>query len=322
MHLLVSLPALNEAATIRDVVSGIPRSIPGITKVDVVVVDDGSEDATRSEAESAGALVISHEERRGVGAAFQTALRHAIEVRADLLATLDSDGQFNPADIPKLIEPVANGRADFSTASRFKDKSLIPEMPGIKIWGNRRMAGLISRLTRQRFYDVSCGMRCYNRNAMLNLNLLGQFTYTQEVFLNLAFKGMRIAEIPIQVRGQREFGKSRVANNVWSYAWRSSRIIFRAYRDYRPLAFFGWVGASMLFPAVILALFLAIHYLNTGHFSPHKWAGFTSAALAVFGLLTFMMGLVGDMMNRHRLYLEELLYQVRKSQGLGNESGK
>ncbi|MEM8678938.1 MAG: glycosyltransferase family 2 protein [Planctomycetota bacterium] len=314
MRLLVALPALNEAATIRSVIEGIPEHIPGVDQVSVLVVDDGSSDATRVEAEAAGALVISHDQRRGVGAAFQTALRHAIASRADVLVTLDADGQFNPADIPKLIEAVIAGRADFATASRFKDPQLVPVMPPIKIWGNRQMSRLISRLTRRRFYDVSCGMRCYSRDAMLNLNLLGQFTYTQEVFLNLAFKGMRIVEVPIKVRGERQFGKSRVASNVWSYAWRSSRIIFRAYRDYRPMAFFGSLALTLFVPAFLLGLFLAIHYAINGSFTPHKWAGFISGGLAILGAITLVMGLAGDMLNRHRLYLEELLYQIRKRQ--------
>src|SRR5690606_29841681 len=131
--------------------------------------------------------------RSGVGVAFHTALRYAINNGADFIATLDADGQFNPADIPKLVAPVFAGDADFSTASRFKDPALVPEgMTAIKLWGNRMMSRLISRLARQKFYDVSCGMRCYNRRAMLSLNLMGEFTYTQEVFLNLAFKRLVI----------------------------------------------------------------------------------------------------------------------------------
>lgn len=158
VSLIVAMPALNESATISDVISRVPRSLPGVASIRIVVVDDGSDDETARLAREAGAHVISHAYRQGVGAAFQTALRYAITERADLLATLDSDGQFNPADLAELIEPVVRGDADFSTASRFKDPALIPEMPGVKKWGNRQMSRLISRLAGQRFYDVSLSL--------------------------------------------------------------------------------------------------------------------------------------------------------------------
>ena len=119
-------------------------------------------------------------------------------------------------------------------------------MPAVKRWGNRAMSSLISRLAGQEFHDVSCGMRCYSRRAALQLHLVGRFTYTQEVVLNLAFKGLRIAEVPVRVRGEREFGESRVAGNLWRYALRSAQIIFRAYRDYHPLRFFGGLAAALL----------------------------------------------------------------------------
>ena len=116
LALLVMIPALDEERTVGDVIRGIPRDLPGIDRVDVVVVDDGSGDGTGAAAEAAGAVVIRHETSRGVGAAFGTALRYAIERGADLIVSLDADGQFDPADIPALIEPVLAGRADFTSA--------------------------------------------------------------------------------------------------------------------------------------------------------------------------------------------------------------
>ncbi len=309
---LVALPALDEERTVADVIRGIPRSMPGVGSVEVLVVDDGSRDRTAEEAAAAGARVIRHATRRGVGAAFGTALRYAVECGADLLVSIDADGQFDPADIPALMAPVLAGEADFTTASRFKDPGMVPAMPTAKLWGNRMMARLISRLTGETFTDVSCGMRCYSRRAALTLNPMGRFTYTQEVFLNLAFKHLRIAEVAVTVRGERQHGSSRVAGNLWRYAFNTAGIIFRCYRDYRPLRFFGALAAGFLLPAVALGAFLLAHYFQTGGFSPHKWAGFTAAALAGLGVLVLFMGLIGDMLARHRVYLEELLYHQRE----------
>jgi len=310
-RLLVAIPALNEENTIAQVIAAVPRTLPGVDRVDVLVVNDGSTDRTVEETRRAGAEVVHHASTRGVGAAFHTALAHGLQRGADLIVTIDGDGQFDPRDIPALIEPVLRQEADFVTASRFKDPALTPEMPTLKRWGNYLMSRLISRLVGQRFYDVSCGLRCYSRQAAASLNLFGRFTYTQEVFLNLAFKNMNIVEVPLRVRGRRQFGDSRVAGNLLRYAVNTSRIVFRCYRDYRPLRFFGGLFLALVIPAVGLGVFLMVHYLRTGALSPHKWAGFAAAALTMLGLLSIHMGLIGDMLNRHRVYLEELLYHRR-----------
>jgi glycosyltransferase involved in cell wall biosynthesis len=310
--LLVAIPALDEEGTVGSAIRGIPRDLPGVARVEVLVVDDGSCDRTGAEAEAAGARVVRHESPRGVGAAFGTALRYAVDAGVDLIVSIDADGQFDPGDIPALIEPVCSGRADFSSASRFKDPTLIPRMPFMKRWGNGVMSRVVSRLTGQTFHDVSCGMRCYNRRAAMSLNPIGRFTYTQEVFLNLAFKQLRIAEVPVAVRGEREYGRSRVAGNLWRYALNTSGIIFRCCRDYRPMLFFGSMALVLAVAGLGLLAFLGVHYLNTGVFSPHKWAGFSGAASLVLASLVFFIGLIGDMLNRHRIYLEELLYRERE----------
>ena len=311
LRLFVIIPALNEEQTITSVIKGIPRAIPGIASIDIVVVDDGSQDRTMEKALAAGAHVIRHTSTRGVGTAFQSALAFSIEHAADIIVSIDADGQFDPADIPTLLAPVLEGKADFTTASRFKDPTLLPAMPWVKRWGNHLMSFIISRLAGQRLFDVSCGMRCYGRNAALQLNLAAAFTYTQEAILNLAFKQFRIEEIPLRVRGEREFGKSRVANNLWRYGFRTIKIIVRCYRDYHALRLFG--GFAILFSclAAILGGFLFFHYVRTGQFSPYKWTGFGSAAFLSLSLLMAHLGLVGDMLNRQRIYLEEILYRQR-----------
>ena len=184
--LLVAIPCLNEGATVAQVVAGVPRSIAEIGQIDILVVDDGSSDNTGEAAAAAGATVIRHIRNYGVGRAFQTAVNFAVERDYDVLVNIDADGQFNPNDIPKLVEPVVQRRADMVTASRFIDPGKTPVMPRVKLLGNHMMSFLISRMVRQRFHDVSCGFRCYSRDALLELNLHGAFTYTQETFLDFA----------------------------------------------------------------------------------------------------------------------------------------
>lgn len=322
LDLLVAIPALNEEPTVCDVIRRVPREIPGIRSVDVLVIDDGSTDDTAARSRSAGAVVIVHPVNRGLGATFQTALRYSLDERYDLLVSIDGDGQFDPAHIPRLIEPVVSGQADFATASRFADPALVPDMPRVKLWGNKMMSRLISRIAGQRFYDVSCGMRCYSRIATRRLNLMGQFTYVQEVFLNLAFKGLRIVEVPIPVQGVRRHGRSRVARNLFRYAWNTSKIIFRCYRDHKPMSFFGRIALVLFLPGAALEIFLFVHYLLTGSLSPHKWAGFVGGGLIFLAALTLLFGMIADMLDRHRMYLEELIFHIRSGAGSDRDTDK
>ena len=322
LKLLVVMPALNEQATVADVIARVPRDLGGVGDVEVLVIDDGSTDDTAAIAQAAGARVICHGRRRGVGAAFHTALTAALEDDFDIIVTIDSDGQFAPETIPQLVAPVVRGEADFDTASRFADRTLTPAMPAVKLWGNRMMSRLISHLTGQTFADVSCGMRCYNRRAAMSLNVIGAFTYTQEVFLNLAFKGLRMVEVPIAVRGVREHGQSRVASNLWRYGVNTLWIIFRCYRYYRPMRFFGRLAAGLMVPGLLLEIWLLIHYLTTGRFTGQIWAGFTGAGLFFLGLVLLLMGIIGDMLDRHRIYLEEILFYFRSGRGNGNGNGR
>ena len=168
---------------------------------------------------------------------------------ADIIVNIDGDMQFNPADIAKLVQPLLKDEADFVTCSRFADPSLMPTMPGVKYWGNKVVTRIINWVCGgTNFSDVSCGFRAFNREAAYRMTLFGRFTYTQECFIDLFGKGLRISEVPLKVRGVREHGKSRIASSIWKYATNSLPIILRAMRDIQPLKFFGGIGAMFFMP--------------------------------------------------------------------------
>ena len=133
MKLVVQLPALNEEQTVAEVIRRIPRKIPGVDEIIVIVVDDGSTDRTGDLARKEGAILVRHDQPRGVGAAFRSGVQKAAELGADIIVTIDADGQFDPEDIPRLTDPLVQGEVDFVTASRFLEKEFIPDMPAIKI---------------------------------------------------------------------------------------------------------------------------------------------------------------------------------------------
>ncbi|SDH35698.1 glycosyltransferase family 2 protein [Pseudomonas abietaniphila] len=312
LRLLVAIPCLNEAKTIAQVVSEVPRTIAGVYSVDILVVDDGSEDATSTEAKLAGAEVLRHPRNRGVGTAFQSAVNYAVENRYDLMINIDGDRQFNPGDIPKLVAPIVAGEADMVTASRFIDPAMTPDMPKIKLYGNHMMSSLISGLVRKKFADVSCGFRCYSRESLLQINLHGAFTYTQETFLDFAAKRLEIKEIPIDVQYFAD-RTSRVAGSISKYAVNTSKIIFRGYRDYFPLRFFWGISAVFAVPATIFSIVFVLHYLMTGAFTGYLFAGFTAAFLYSLATVFFVLGIVTDMLDRIRSNQERILYMLKKS---------
>lgn len=312
LRLLIALPCLNEEATVATVIASLPTTLQGIASVSVLVVDDGSTDGTRARALAAGAHVISHGYNRGVGAAFQTMLRYAVEQGVDLMANIDADGQFDASEIALLVAPIVAGEADFVTGSRFVDRALIPHnMPGVKRWGNERMSTLISTLTQKKFHDVSCGFRAYSREALLQLNLHGRFTYTQETFLDLTSKGLRVKEVPVHV-SYHDGRKSRVASSIPKYAMRTASIILRLYRDYNPLKFFFALAAGFLVPGLCFIAFLGWHYLTTGLFTGQIWAGFVGGALSFVGLMFSILGVVADMLDRVRVNQERILYELKR----------
>ncbi|HDQ45036.1 MAG TPA: glycosyltransferase [bacterium] len=313
MKLVVIIPAFNEEATIARVIRGVPTRIPQITDLEVVVVDDGSSDRTAYIARETGATVISHQKNRGVGSAFWTGIEYALSSGGDVVVNIDADEQFDPGHIPELIAPILENRADFVTTTRFADPELVPRMPWVKKWGNRRITGLVNRLIGgTHFTDVSCGFRAYSREAAFQFNLFGGFTYTQESFIDLAYKHVRMTEVSLPVRGMREHGKSRVANNLFRYAVNTSMIMLRAVRDIKPLAFFGTLGLIILGLGFMAGAFVLIHWLLTGHTSPYRSLLIGSAVGLLMGFLLIVLALIADMLGRQRRILEEILLRLRK----------
>ena len=311
--LVVVIPALNEAKTIGSVIDRIPRIIDGISDVRVVVVNDGSTDTTARIAQEKNAFVIQHITPMGVGYAFQQGLQKALEFGADYIVNIDADGQFSPEDIPALLSPLMKGDTEFVTATRFAREDFMPKMPAIKVWGNKWMVRIINTITSKKFTDVSCGFRAYTREAALRLTLFGRFTYTQESFIDLAFKGISMTEVPLKVRGEREHGKSRVASNLWRYGIKSATIIFRAARDYKPFYFIGMPGIILLFLGIFSGVFILWHFIATGQTSPYRSLVTASGVCMIIGFLLIFISFLADMTHRNRVLIEEALYLARKN---------
>lgn len=322
MKCVVIIPALNEEKTIADVLDAVPMTLfEGTVFLEKIVVDDGSADQTSRIAIAHGASVIRHNTPQGVGSAFWSGIQEAMRRKADYAVNIDADGQMNPRDIEKLLVPIVNGEADMVTASRFKNPQYIPNMPPIKRWGNERVAEIVSNIVGEKYYDVACGFRAYNKRTMLMLNLKGKFTYTQETFLNLANKrNIKIVEVPLAIRGEREFGNSRVASNVLKYAFKSGSIILGAFKDYKPIRFFGSLSLLFLGMGLVLEIVFFTHFFMTGMFSGYLWAGLMGAFFAIMSMILLILMIVSDTLSKIIMNQEEILYYSKKREYYGDSN--
>lgn len=313
MRVVVYLPALNEAETIGTVLDGIPSRLPGIDSVRTIVIDDGSTDATAQIAQRHGAMVVRHPVNLGTGRAFVSGVSAALRAGADVIVSMDADGQFRGEDIARLIAPIVDGRADVVLCSRFADGNLIGSMPFTKRAGNAVLTRAVSWIAGTPFTDVSCGFRAMSREAALRADVHSNYEYIHESLLNWRRLGMTIVEVPLPVLAERPVGESRIMSSVTRYAVRSAPVLIRAIRDYSPMKFFGMLSLMAMVPSLLAGLFVSGHWLLTGETAPYT----SLITLSVGGLLcAFLLGavaLLADLIGRVRFELEEILYESRRT---------
>jgi glycosyltransferase involved in cell wall biosynthesis len=295
MKLVVLIPAYNEEKSIKKVVTSIPKQIHGIKTIEILVVNDGSVDNTIDEAVNAGASkVVSHKANMGVGAAFMTGIRNAVSMNADIVVTLDADSQFNSNQIPELLLPILNNQVDVVIGSRFLKKN--PEkIPKIKLFGNKIFTRIISWALGQKFTDTQTGFRAYSKDAIMGISVVNEFTYTQEVLLDLKYKGFRIVEVPVDVIYD-EKRKSRVVKSIFGYSVRALSIISKSLIYHRPILAFGIFGC-MLVVGGIIGKILTI--TDTFSISPGLTTGFI-----VLGVVSFMLGVLANIVFKRQAFAE------------------
>lgn len=307
MKLIVTIPAYNEEKTIAEVIESVPKKIQGIDKIEILVVDDGSSDDTAKIAESKGVLVIKHMQNQGLAKTFDDALNKAVEMGADIIVNTDADNQYDQKEIPKLVEPILNNEADMVLGSRFKGK--IEYMPLQKKLGNRFATFVVNFVSNAKVSDAQTGFRAFSRDAAMQLNVQSNYTYTQETIIQAMFKGLKIAEVPVEFR-KRE-GKSRLISNIGIYAMRAGLTILRSYLAYKPLKFFGGLGLLFILAGLVSGFRVFIHYLNTGLVSPYIPTALLSTFFLIVGVQIIVIGLLADVSKQNRIMQERMLYELR-----------
>jgi glycosyltransferase involved in cell wall biosynthesis len=313
VKLAVYSPALNESATVGRLLDGIPAGMAGITSLTKIVVDDGSTDGTADVARQHGAQVVRHPRNLGTGRAFMSGVQASIATGADLIVSIDADGQFAPADIPALIAPILRNEADVVLCTRFgPNGKMSGSMPAIKRLGNWLLCRVISLTVGERFTDVSCGFRAFTRDAAIRVDVHSDFEYIHESLLTWRRFGLRVVEVELPVLAQREVGTSRIMSSVGYYAWRTLPVLIGALRDYSPMRFFGSVALLVFIIAMGLGTFVFAHWLRTGGTIPYTQFITVSVGGVLLSVLLGAVALLADLIARLKLQVEEILHASRQ----------
>jgi glycosyltransferase involved in cell wall biosynthesis len=305
-RLVVLIPALNEQETIGRVVSEIPRTIRGVGRVEVIVVDDGSDDFTSDRAWAAGVdHVARHPGNRGLAAAFNRGTTEALRRGADIVVTLDADGQHDPAFIPKLVGPILAGTADVVVGAR----PLADPTQGspVRRAGNRVGSWMARRALGVTLSDFTSGYRAFSREALMHLHVVSTFTYTLDTLIQAAGKRLRVTEITAPAR-RREVGTSRMTHSIVKYIGRTGNQAFRTTLHANPLRAFGRLAGFCAIAASATTVWFLLSYARGGLHLP---ALLGALLLAIAAAALLICGLLADGISANRRLLEDALHRIK-----------
>ncbi|MDA1053648.1 MAG: glycosyltransferase family 2 protein [Planctomycetota bacterium] len=308
MKLIVQIPCYNEAETLEATLEDLPRDLPGIDAVEVLVIDDGSTDATVFVARDGNVdYVVSHSRNRGLACAFRTGLQTAIERGADIIVNTDGDAQYVGEDIADLIAPLLDRRADIVVGDR-RTWNLARFSLGKRLlqafgsWVVRRLSGADVR-------DAACGFRAFTREAATRLNLVTDFSHCMETVVQASAKGLRIVSVPIRTRAtQRE---SRLFRSTSAYLFHSAAAILKTFCMYKPLRLVLLASGPLFLlgtAPIIRFLFLYARDGSAGHIQ----SLILGAGVVVLACLMLMFGLLAELIAYNRQLIESLIDQTKR----------
>jgi glycosyltransferase involved in cell wall biosynthesis len=310
MKLVVQVPAFNEENILGRALASLPRKVHGFTRVEWLVVDDGSQDRTVEVARAAGAdRVLRFTAHRGLAAAFSAGLEEALAMGADVIVNFDADLQYDAADIPALVAPILAGRADLVIGDRGPG-SLAHFSPGKRLlqrlgsWAVRQASGLHVR-------DATSGFRALTREAARRVNVFSKMTYTLETLIQAGSKDLRVVSVPVRARPPAR--RSRLFTSVTRYVLVQGANLLRITALYKPLKIFSAAAAVFLLAGTALGLRYVWFYLTGNNPAGHVQSLILGAVLIVVGVQTFLIALLADIAAINRTLLEELKLRGRSS---------
>jgi len=311
VKLIIQIPCYNEAETLPQTVAALPKHIPGIEIIEVLIVDDGSTDNTYETAISIEIdHIIRHTRNKGLAVTFSTGLEACLARGADIIVNTDADNQYQADDILKLVEPIIQGHADLVVGDR--GVTTINDFSPIKRQLQRFGSWVVGQAANLQVPDATSGFRALSREAAMQTLVLNEYSYTLETLIQAGAKQLTVTYVPVRTNDPTR--PSRLMKSIPHYLANIVPTIIRSYTLYRPLRIFSAMSALMIGSGLFLGLrFVYFNYLlneGTGHIQSLILA----AILLIVGFQVFTIGLVADLVSANRKILEETIYHVRKQE--------
>lgn len=312
--LVIQIPCYNEEATLGLTLSQLPRQVAGVDQVEWLIINDGSRDRTLEVAQACGVdYLVNFKYNLGLAKAFMVGIEASLKAGADIIVNTDADNQYCADDIPKLIAPILEGKAEIVIGAR-PIQEIQHFSPVKKLL--QKLGSLVVRLASQtNIPDAPSGFRAISREAALRLNVFNEYTYTLETIIQAGQKGMAITYIPIRTNGY--LRPSRLAKSMTAYVQRSIFTIVRIFMTYRPLKFFmmlGTVPFSLGFLLCLRWLFLFWGIFGDNPTKPRVPSLILAAILILIGFQLWIFGLVADLMAVNRKLLEDIQLRLRRNE--------
>lgn len=308
MKLAIQIPAYNEAEHLPAVLAELPRQLPGVDEIVIVVVDDGStDDTTRVALEHGADFVLRHRHNRGLSKAFIDGIQFCLALGADIIVNTDADNQYPGSQIGNLIEPLLQGRADLVIGDRqtLENKHFSPFKRAMEYLGSR----VIQKVSNTSVPDAVSGFRAFSRYAALRLQVYNPYSYTLETLIQAGKGKMKIESVPIETNPATR--ESRLHKGIFNFIWKQGGAIIRSYVLYQPLRTFLSIGGLLfLFGALLLGRFL-VYYLFLAQGSRFIQSVSIGGTFLVAGITLIMFGFLGDAMRANRQLAEENMVNQR-----------
>jgi glycosyltransferase involved in cell wall biosynthesis len=311
VKVFVQIPCLNEEGTLALVLESIPRQIPGVDELEILVIDDGSSDRTVEVAREHGVRhFVQHVRNMGLARSFRDGVDYALAHGADIVVNTDGDNQYPQGRIPDLVAPIIEGIADIVIADR--QTATIAHFSPFKKMMQRIGSAVVNRAADTRLPDAASGFRAYSRAALYRLNVVTEFSYCMETIIQAGHKRMRIASVPVTTNAKTR--ESRLFKNIFHHMLKSGSAIVRSYLMFKPQSVFaslaGLFGLLALVPAVRFVVLWAARGHNDGNVQSLIFA----AIMAVAALLSVALGVLSDLQRTNRVLLEEQLERIKQLQ--------
>lgn len=308
MKLIIQIPAYNEEENLAAALAALPREIEGCDQVEWLVIDDGSTDSTAEVAKAAGAdHVIKLPQHSGLAVAFSAGIEAVLARGADYIVNTDADNQYVADDIPALLAPLLDQRADVVVGAR--PIETIDSFPASKKRLQRWGSAVVRIISGTRVEDATSGFRAFSRSAAARLNVFNRHTYTLETLVQAGQAGFAIASVPIRVNPP--VRPSKLVRSNSGYVFRSALTLIRMFIIYRPMFFFATLGTGAFTGGFLIGLRFLIFYLE-GDGSGKIQSLILAALLMGSGLTLAVVAVIADLISINRRLIEDVQRRMRQ----------